>query len=331
MKKLRKITAVSLAAMLLLQSSGTGVLYTHAAEEGLKVTEKSAADGEWKYGLGDAVGFNESTYESVEKKATKESWREGSVSANGEMAFIESCDPKEDVFIFNNTKIVSDGTDIYETPVISDILDKQRKGAIERKRFPWINAVNKYASSTYGTSWGLTWPRSYQPAAQYRIINNSYSSENANNYNRYTNYETGEVGVQWKDDKGNEWNRKSFASRSDDIIVTYIEAPDEKDLDITLSMDHIVEMHNSGTTNPCPESDYVVTKDANGYAFGMVGKYPIQNRKGSKNKQPTKFAYGGWGTATRILTDGNLTLSWAFFSSFFPYTSGGLSLSSFSR
>lgn len=38
MKKLRKITAVSLAAMLLLQSSGTGVLYTHAAEEGLKVT-----------------------------------------------------------------------------------------------------------------------------------------------------------------------------------------------------------------------------------------------------------------------------------------------------
>ncbi len=306
MKKLRKITAVSLAAMLLLQSSGTGVLYTHAAEEGLKVTEKSAADGEWKYGLGDAVGFDESTYESVEKKATKESWREGSVSANGEMAFIESCDPKEDVFIFNNTKIVSDGTDIYETPVISDILDKQRKGAIERKRFPWINAVNKYASSTYGTSWGLTWPRSYQPAAQYRIINNSYSSENANNYNRYTKYETGEVGVQWKDDKGNEWNRKSFASRSDDIIVTYIEAPDEKDLDITLSMDHIVEMHNSGTTNPCPESDYVVTKDANGYAFGMVGKYPIQNRKGSKNKQPTKFAYGGWGTATRILTDGNL-------------------------
>mgnify|MGYP006990249673 CR=1 FL=1 len=49
------------------------------------MTEKSAADGEWKYGLGDAVGFNESTYESVEKKATKESWREGSVSANGEM------------------------------------------------------------------------------------------------------------------------------------------------------------------------------------------------------------------------------------------------------
>lgn len=65
---------------------------------------------DWKYGLGDAIGFNESTYASIEKSTKKDSWREGSVTANGEIAFIESCDPDEDVFIFNNTKIVTDGT-----------------------------------------------------------------------------------------------------------------------------------------------------------------------------------------------------------------------------
>lgn len=263
----------------------------------------------WKYGLNGALGFNENTYSTIEKSTTENSWREGSVTANGEIAFIESCDPDEDVFIFNNTKIVTDGTDFYETPDISSILDDQRKGAVIRlsnSDFPWISAVNKYASEKYGIGWGLTWPRPYQPASQYRIKNNSFTEENKENYNRYTNYETGEVGVQWKDSDGNEWDRRSFASRSDDIIVTYIEAPDNEDLDITLSIDHMVEMRNQGTVNPRPDSDYIVTEDDKGYTFGMVGKYPHQLRKGSKNREETLFANGGWGSATRIITDGNV-------------------------
>ncbi len=264
---------------------------------------------DWKYGLGDAIGFNESTYATIEKGTKKDSWREGSVTANGEIAFIESCDPDEDVFIFNNTKIVTDGTDIYETPNISDILDSQREGAVTRTNtsdFPWVNAVNKYASSVFGTSWGTTWSRPYQPASQYRIKNNSFTDANKDNYNRYTNYETGEVGAQWKDADGNEWNRRSFASRSDDVIVTYIEAPDNQDLDITLSIDHMVEMRNQGSVNPRPDSDYIVTQDDNGYTMGMVGKYPDQYRKGSKNRTKTLFSNGGWGSATRIVTDGTI-------------------------
>lgn len=315
MKRVKKITALSLALVFALQTAGSNTLYASAPvkEDAAQAYVKEAGedtmnayDAEWKYGLNGALGFNENTYKSIDKKTTNDNWRDGSVTANGEIGFIESCDPKEDVFIFNNTKIVTDGTDIYETPVISGILDEQRKGAIERNNFPWINEVNSYAQNQYGTGWGTTWPRPYQPAAQYRIINNSYTPENSQNYNRYTNYETGEVGVQWKDAEGNEWNRKSFASRENDIIVTYIEAPEGKELDVTLEMDHLVEMRNQGTVYARPDSDYVVTEDENGYAFGMIAKYPIQNRKGSKNIQETKFARGGWGTATRIITDGNV-------------------------
>lgn len=268
-----------------------------------------AKSSDWKYGIGSALGFNESTYATIEKSTTEDAWREGSVTANGELAFIESCDPNEDVFIFNNTKIVTDGQDFYETPDISSVLDAQRKGAVIRTKtsdFPWIKAVNKYATTNFGSSWGLTWSRPYQPASQYRIKNNSFTEENKNNYNRYTNYETGEVGAQWKDADGNEWNRRSFASRNDDVIVTYIEAPENKDLNITLSIDHMVEMRNQGTVNPRPDSDYIVTKDENGYTMGMVGKYPDQYRKGSKNRQKTLFANGGWGSATRIVTDGTV-------------------------
>lgn len=266
----------------------------------------------WKYGIGNSLGYNENTYATVEKSTKNDAWREGSVTANGEIGFIESCDPDEDVFIFNNTKIVTDERDFYETPDISSVLDEQRKGAVIRAKssdFPWIKAVNKFATSNYGTGWGLTWSRPYQPASQYRIKNNSFTQANTKNYNRYTNYETGEVGAQWKDDAGNEWNRRSFASRKDNIIVTYIEAPDNQELDITLSIDHMVEMRNQGTVNPRPDSDYIVTKDDNGYTMGMVGKYPNQYRKGSKNKQKTLFANGGWGSATRIVTEGDVTYS----------------------
>lgn len=298
----RGIAIVTVAAMLA-SSFSIGSSYLEASEPSGDFQVNGST---WKYGIGDALGFNESTFKKIEKSTTNDNWRDGSVTANGEIGFIESCDPDEDVFILNNTKIVTDGTDIYETPVISDVLDAQRKGAIERNSFPWISAVDKYASSQYGTGWGTTWPRKYQPGAQYRIKNNNYTTDNGSNYNRYTNYETGEVGVQWKDNSGNEWNRMSFASRSDDVIVTYIEAPEGQDLDLTISMDNLVEMRNQGTTNPCPTSDYVVTDDANGYAFGMVAKYPIQNRKGSKNVKETLFAHGGWGSATRIVTDGTV-------------------------
>lgn len=240
-----------------------------ATSLGMKTADTSRADVQagshnvngttWKYGIGESVGFNENTYKTVEKSTTNDNWRDGSVTANGEIGFIESCDPDEDVFIFNNTKIVTDGADIYDTPVISNILDEQRTGAIERNKFPWIQAVDDYAQSEYGTGWGITWPRKYQPAAQYRIKNNDYTSDNSNLYNRYTNYETGEVGVQWKDTAGNEWNRRSFASRSDDVIVTYIEAPEGQDLDITISVDNMVEMRNQDKTYYRPTSDNVVT------------------------------------------------------------------------
>lgn len=305
MKKIKKIGACLLVGTMMVSSLGICPLESKTAVGAQNETYE--VNGEkWKYGIGDAIGFNEDTYKSIDPGTTSNNWRDGSVTANGEIGFIESCDPKEDVFIFNNTKIVTDGDDIFETPVISRILDDQRVGAVTRKKFPWITEVGKYAREQYGTDWGITWPRKYQPAAQYRIKNNSFSEENTKTYNRYTNYETGEVGAQWKDAEGNEWNRRSFASREDDVIVTYIEAPEGQELDLTLSVDNMVEMRTMETVYYRPKSDNVVTKDNNGYAFGMVGKYAIRNRKGTKNIQETKFAHGGWGTATRIITEGTV-------------------------
>lgn len=276
-----------------------------AAEDPIK-HESSSVPG-WKYGLGDALGFNEDTYKSI--AGPSNNWRDGSVTANGEIGFIQSADPNEDVFIFNNTKIVTDNGNFYETPKLYPILDAQRKGAVLRNGssdFPWTSYVNEYSQEQYGASWGTTWPRDYQPAAQYRIKNNDFTDENKTNYNRYTNFETGEVGVQWKDMQGNEWNRLSFASRSDEVIVTYIEAPEGMELNLTMTIDHILQMQN-GSETEFPDTDYVVTLDKGKVvAMGMVGKSPNLNRKGTKNVEKRLFAEGGWGTATRIITNGNI-------------------------
>lgn len=258
----------------------------------------------WSRGLNGAMGWNESSYYSVEKKTSNNNWRQGLASANGEIAFLESGDPNEDVFIFNNTKIVYDDNSLHVVPYLADIIDDQRAGSINYNRWVWNQAANRYDEQTFGVNGGrgMAWSRPYQPAAQYRIKNNDYSAANKNEYNRYTNYETAEVGAQWKDANGNEWNRRSFASRADDVIVTYIEAPKGKNLNITISMDHITDMRNEGTLDTLPDTDYVVSKEGNEVVgFGTVGKYVTRNITGSKNQEKTLFSYGGWASATHIV------------------------------
>ena len=272
-----------------------------------------AADAAWRYGLNGALGWNEDTYYTVEKRTSNNNWRQGLASANGEIAFLESGDPNEDVFIFNNTKIVYDDNGVHEAPVLSDIIDQQRAGAINYNQWIWNQAANTYDQNTYGINGGrgMVWSRPYQPAAQYRIKNNDYTSANRTNYNRYTNYETAEVGAQWKDADGNEWDRRSFASRADNVIVTYIEAPAGKTLNLTVSMDHITDMRNEGTVDALPATDYVVSQEGGAVVgFGTVGKYQTRNITGTKNTEKTLFSYGGWASATRIVSDSSCRIDY---------------------
>lgn len=254
----------------------------------------------WKYGLGEAIGYNQGAYKTIGTTGNA-NWRDASASGNGELAFLESCDPNEDVFILTNTKIVQDTTSIYDAPEIASSMDIIRTTTINKTSYNWLNIINAYAQEQYGVNWGTTWPRPCHPGGQLRIKNNDYTSENAQIYNRYNNYETAEVGAQWKNaDKTSEWERRSFVSRSDDVIVTQIEA--DQDLNITLSMDALTSIQGAPSSGIA--TSHILEADDNGYAMGFVGKYAIRNRIGTKNVEETRFSHGGWGTATRIVADG---------------------------
>ncbi len=302
MKLAKKLLALTLCAVLLIGCIG----YIPPVEA------KAAAD--WTRGLNGAMGWNEDTYYTIEKRTGNNNWRQALATANGEIALMESGDPNEDVFIFNNTKIVYDDNGVHEVPQLADIIDQQRVGAINHNNWIWNQAANTYDQNTYGISGGrgMVWSRPYMPAGQYRIKNNDYTAANKTNYNRYTNYETAEVGAQWKDASGNEWNRRSFASREDDVIVTYIEAPAGKNLNLTISMDHLTDMRNAGSVNPMPGSDYVVTQESGQVVgFGILGKFAIRDITGSKNTgNKTLFSYGGWATATRIVLGSGGTVAY---------------------
>ena len=109
----------------------------------------------WKYGLNGAKGFNETTYSSIVRQTSggsNNNWRDGSMTGNGEMGLIESCDPAEDVIIFNNTKLILGTNDIYDVADVSANLDAIRKTAADRTNpGQWQGWVRNYWSGVYGT------------------------------------------------------------------------------------------------------------------------------------------------------------------------------------
>ena len=91
---------------------------------------------EWKYGLGSDKGFNEDTYTTITRNEYSRNnvnqWRDGSMTGNGTMGVIESCDPAEDVFIFNNTKFVLATNEVREVADVSANLETIRKNVVNQ-------------------------------------------------------------------------------------------------------------------------------------------------------------------------------------------------------
>ena len=279
------------------------------------------ADEGWKYGLNGAKGWNSNSYSTIHNTGSdgksNSNWRHALATANGELGVLESGDPDEDVFIYQNTKMIMDGEQIRTVPDIADSLDQQRKNSVTRENVDfWQGEVKAYNEETYGVSNHLSAnTRPLHPGAQLRIKNNDYTSANKSNYNRYTNFETGEIGAQWKDAAGNQWNRRTFASREDDVIVTVIEAPEGEDLNVTLNIDNMLEMGidkeigKQVQTTVIPTTNEFVEKDENGYHIGQVGKYGVMYIGGKEENGECEYARGGYATAIRLLADPGATFT----------------------
>jgi hypothetical protein len=62
------------------------------------------------------------------------------------------------------------------------------------------------------------------------------------NYSRSCNFETGEISVDWSDNRG-DWVRRSFVSRADNVIVQYLTAPSSGTITCSLQLSTDPGMH----------------------------------------------------------------------------------------
>ncbi|WP_349425932.1 glycoside hydrolase N-terminal domain-containing protein [Microbacterium sp. LWS13-1.2] len=186
-------------------------------------------------------------------------WRAGMVTGNGENGAVIAGNPLADSIIYQNMALNMPTNDKRETPDLASYLPGVRQQLFNGQD-PRIDS-----------SWALQFDYTYHPAHELNLRPKA-SGALAGNW-RWTDYETGEVGVNYVDAQG-EWERTTFASRPDNVVVTRLSSSStgakvNLDFDIAPIDEMAVE---NGTLNT--ELRYKQFVDPEGDYIGQVAHYP---------------------------------------------------------
>ncbi|WP_426322017.1 glycosyl hydrolase family 95 catalytic domain-containing protein [Microbacterium sp. E-13] len=208
-------------------------------------------------------------------------WRAGMVTGNGENGAVIAGNPLADTIIYQNMALNMPTNDKRDTPDLASYLPSVRQ------------QVFSGLDPRTATSWGLQLDYTYHPAHQLNLRPRT-SGPLTGNW-RWTDYETGEVGVDYVDD-GGKWERTTFASRPDNVVVTRLSSSStgarvNLDFDVAPIDEMAVE---GGTLNTelrykqfvDPEADYI----------GQVAHYPSFANSELKN--------GGFAGVTYVVAKG---------------------------
>lgn len=276
LKKAHKVMSVVLSLVLLFGS--TSQSYAQSATPNIRIYKAS----------------QEPIAKFISTTNNNGSWRDGLVTGNGENAVIASCNPTDDILIFQNTKFNMSKNDLRDTPLMAPALDKMRQEIMNGSGWKaYTTAEDEIEHNLGWLSWQIQYDYSFHPGHQLRM--NIPASGSVTNYKRWTDYATAEIGVEYSDSNG-DWLRKTFASREDNVIITYITPPTGKStFDMTLSIDAISSMAKESGSYPNLQYKIIVPQSADYIA--QVAHYPTFNNAAELNK-------GGYAGVTSIFTDG---------------------------
>ena len=158
-------------------------------------------------------------------------WEEGMLTGNGTMGALVFGDPTNDTIIYNHRLFnlaattsrptrtynnMNEHTATFKGQTYTD-LPKAIKQALLEEDYDLANYLaNQHAWDNGGE--GNTHPG-------YLMNINLPKKGEIKDYVRVTDFTTGEVLVNWNDDRG-EWTRSTFVSREDNVIVQYLTKPD---------------------------------------------------------------------------------------------------------
>ena len=215
---------------------------------------------------------------SAKKRNSTNAWRQGMVSGNGMQGFVESGDPYNDSFIFQNMYFIMPNVNVRYCPVTSDELEPVRQ------------AIIKGENITDNASYDDVYR--FHPGGALRL---EMDGSGKRDYVRYTDYTTGQVGVSFRN-KGGVWLRESFTSMADDAVITKLEqSSNGEKLNLTLSFDDLSSMANFGSSDEANLAyQKIVSDEAD--CLALVAHYPDYENSELRN--------GGYATLTYVLTVG---------------------------
>lgn len=160
---------------------------------------------------------------------TYKDWVNGFLSGNGKMGIIVFGNPLNETVVYNDRYFnLAKANDRSFAQVSKEDLQKIKQLCTEGK----FEEANELAASSAQYSGGAEGNK--HPGYEMKI--HIDSSGSITNYERICNFRTGEIIVKWHDNRGG-WERKSFVSRKDNVIVQSLSAPTNAKLNCNILLD----------------------------------------------------------------------------------------------
>ena len=215
-------------------------------------------------------------------------WGNGFLAGNGKMGVIVFGNPLRETVIFNDRKFfMAASHERSFNRVSASDLQKIREYCVAEQ---WKEA-NDLANAVHG--WKNGGEGDKHPGYEMQI---TIPEDGAiGNYLRECNFRTGEISVKWTDNRGN-WERKTFVSRKDNVIVQYLKAPDKGNLNCAIRLDIHPGMHF--------KPDMKFTNCSDETCLNLRVNY-APNTNGAGYEGVTKIIVNG---GEKTISDGTLTV-----------------------
>ncbi|WP_318348560.1 glycosyl hydrolase family 95 catalytic domain-containing protein [Aquipluma nitroreducens] len=166
---------------------------------------------------------------------TYRDWPNAFMAGNGKMGIIVFCNPLNETVIFNDRGFFMASTSERKFNQVS-------KEDLNTIRDYCINGDYKMANTLAVKAAGWVGGGEQDKHPGFEMLISTPEDGEIRNYSRICNYRTGEIVVKWTDNRG-DWERKSFVSRADDVIVQYLTPPKGKTVTCSIQLGTDPGMH----------------------------------------------------------------------------------------
>ncbi|MBV5315369.1 MAG: glycoside hydrolase N-terminal domain-containing protein [Prolixibacteraceae bacterium] len=167
--------------------------------------------------FGNDIVFSGGKNTYIKSAATR--WQDALVSANGLLGAMDFCDPLNDKIVLNHNKFAYPDAGPQLVPDLSNVIEQCKDDNLSGN---YLVAANRSYNEAVAKGCKGYNTQGFHPGCYLKI--SLTSSGTISNYKATLNYETGEITTKWTDNNGN-WERKTFVSRADNVIVTYLTKP----------------------------------------------------------------------------------------------------------